>query len=100
MERKKISLLKKIAERLFGKKFYVCIVNSVGSPNYFVNSTLYRSMEEVQEYKRTIENECPSLNFIGYYSFRSRFDFRLSVSTGKKVGEKEARKLSDKDITY
>lgn len=93
----KISILRKITERIFGKKFYVCVVNSVGSPNYFVNSTLYRSYNEVKQYKRMIEKECPSLNFIGYYSFRSRFDFRLSVSTGKKLSAEETLQWNEEE---
>lgn len=86
--RKKISLLRKITEYLFGKKFYICVVNSVGSPNYFVNSKLMRSMDEVNKYKKEID-KLESVNFIGYYSFRSHDDFRLTSANSCRVPEDE-----------
>lgn len=92
MNTKKISIIKRITERILGKKFYISVVAQKGTNSYFVNSTIYRSKEEVLAHKKHVEESCPSLVYICYYSFRSRNDFRLSVS-GKPVGLDEAKKL-------
>ena len=94
MNTKKISIIKRITERILGKKFYISVVAQKGTNSYFVNSTIYRSKEEVLAHKKHVEKDCPSLVYICYYSFRSRNDFRLSVN-GKPVGVDEAKKLAD-----
>ena len=92
-KRKKISIIQRIIERILGKKFYISVVAQKGTNTYFVNSTIYRSEEEVKAHKKHVEEECPSLAYICYYSFRSHNDFRLSV--GKAVSEDEAKKLDN-----
>lgn len=93
---KKISILQRITERVLGKKFYISVCAYKGSNSYFVNSTIFRSEEEVLAHKKHVEKDLPSLVYICYYSFRSRNDFRLSVADGKRVGEEEAKKLAEK----
>lgn len=92
MRAKKISILQKITEYILGKKFYICVIAQKGTSQYFVNSTIYRSMEEVLAYQKHVD-ELPSLEYVCCYSFRSKFDFRLRLSDGKKVGIEEAKKL-------
>lgn len=79
MEKKiaKISLLRKIIEKIFGKKFYICVIGQQGAGLYFVNSNLYRSKREVAAYRKHIREHDSSHIFIGYYSFRSHNDFRM-----------------------
>lgn len=92
MAQKKISFIKRITERIFGKKFYISVVAQKGTNTYFVNSTIFRSEEEVKAHKRHVERDCPSLTYICYYSFRSHNDFRLAI--GKPVDSKEAEHLA------
>ncbi len=94
MKTKKISILQRITERILGKKFYISVCAYKGSSTYFVNSTIFRSEEEVLAHKRHVENDLPSLVYICYYSFRSHNDFRLSAINGKRVGEEEAKRLA------
>lgn len=94
-KRKKISILQRITERILGKKFYISVVAQKGTSQYFVNSTIFRSEEEVKAHKRHVEQDCPSLSYICYYSFRSHNDFRLSV--GKAVDAEEAQKLAEQN---
>ncbi len=89
---KKISIIQRITERILGKKFYISVIAQKGTNAYFVNSTIFRSEAEVRAHKRHVEEDCPSLAYICYYSFRSHNDFRLSI--GKAVGEEEAKKLA------
>lgn len=90
--RKKISIIQRITERILGKKFYISVCAQRGTSSYFVNSTIFRSKAEVLAHKRHVEQHCPSLVYICYYSFRSRFDFRLSI--GKAVDSEEATRLA------
>lgn len=92
-KRKKISFIQRIIERILGKKFYISVVAQKGTSQYFVNSTIFRSEEEVKAHKRHVERDCPSLSYICYYSFRSHNDFRLSV--GKAVDAEEAKQLAE-----
>jgi hypothetical protein len=91
--KKKISFIQRITERILGKKFYISVVAQKGTAQYFVNSTIYRSKQEVLAHKRHVDESCPSLSYICYYSFRSHNDFRLSV--GKAVDAEEAKKLAE-----
>lgn len=91
--KKKISFIQRITERILGKKFYISVVAQKGTAQYFVNSTIYRSKQEVLAHKRHVEENCPSLSYICYYSFRSHNDFRLSA--GKAVDAEEAKKLAE-----
>lgn len=91
---KKISIIQRITERILGKKFYISVIAQKGTAQYFVNSTIFRTEEEVKAHKRHVERDCPSLSYICYYSFRSHNDFRLSV--GKAVSEEEAQRLAKK----
>lgn len=91
---KKISIIQHITERILGKKFYISVIAQKGTAQYFVNSTIFRTEEEVKAHKRHVERDCPSLSYICYYSFRSHNDFRLSV--GKAVSEEEAQRLAKK----
>lgn len=93
-KRKKISIIQRIIERILGKKFYISVIAQKGTSQYFVCSTIFRSLEEVKAHKRHVERDCASLSYICYYSFRSHNDFRLSV--GKAVDEDEAKKLAEK----
>lgn len=95
MKRKKISIIQRIVERIIGKKFYISVIAQKGTNQYFVNSTIYRSLAEVLAHKRHVEQDCPSLVYICYYSFRSHNDFRLSVSDGKPVSEEEAKQIAN-----
>lgn len=94
-KRKKISILQRITERILGKKFYISVVAQKGTSQYFVNSTIFRSKDEAKAHKRHVEQDCPSLSYICYYSFRSHNDFRLSV--GKAVDAEEAQKLAEQN---
>lgn len=94
MKRKKISIIQRILERILGKKFYISVIAQKGTDQYFVNSTIYRSLDEVLAHKRHVEQDLPSLVYICYYSFRSHNDFRLSVSDGKPVSEEEAKQIA------
>lgn len=94
IQRKKISIIQRITERILGKKFYISVVAQKGTSQYFVNSTIFRSKAEVEAHKRHVEKGCPSLTYICYYSFRSHNDFRLSISGGKAVGTDEAKQLA------
>lgn len=94
-KRKKISIIQRIIERILGKKFYISVIAQKGTSQYFVNSTIFRSEEEVKAHKQHVERDCPSLSYICYYSFRSHNDFRLSV--GKAVDAEEAKKLAEKE---
>lgn len=87
--KKKISIIQRLIEKFFGRIFYICIVGYKGSNKYFVNSDIYRSLEAAQAYKKHIEEECPTLVFIGIYPFRSKNDFclKISVSNFKPVTE-------------
>lgn len=89
---KKISFIQRITERILGKKFYISVIAQKGTNSYFVNSTLFRSEAEVRAHKMHVEQDCPSLAYICYYSFRSHNDFRLSV--GKAVSPEEAEQLA------
>ena len=82
-KRKKISIIQRIIERILGKKFYISVVAQKGTSQYFVNSTIFRSEEEVKAHKQHVERDCPSLSF------------RLSV--GKAVDAEEAKKLAEKE---
>lgn len=93
-ERKKISFIQRIIERILGKKFYISVVAQKGTSQYFVNSTIFRSEQEVKAHKLHVERDCPSLSYICYYSFRSHNDFRLSV--GKPVDSYEAESLAQR----
>ncbi len=93
--RKKISILQRITERILGKKFYIAVVAQKGTSTYYVNSTIYRSKQEVEAYRKHVERSCQSVVFICYYSFRSRFDFRLAASGGKQVDTDEAKQLAE-----
>ncbi len=93
---KKISILQRITERILGKKFYISVCALKGSNSYFVNSTIFRSKEDVLAHKKHVENDLPSLSYICYYSFRSHNDFRLSVTDGKRVDDEEAKELAEK----
>lgn len=75
----KISILQKLVEKVLGKKYYVCVVGMVGSGQYFVNSTLYRSKEEVERYHQSLATN-QSIIFIGSYSFRSTNDFHITIN--------------------
>lgn len=92
-KRKKISFIQRIIERILGKKFYISVVALKGTDKYFVNSTIFRSEKEAKAHKQHVEQDCPSLSYICYYSFRSHNDFRLSI--GKAVDSEEAKKLSE-----
>lgn len=78
--KRKISLIQRIVEKMLGRKFYICIVGTKGSNKYFVNSDIYRTKQAAIDYQKHIESECPSLLFIGIYSFRSKNDFFLKMS--------------------
>lgn len=81
---RKISLLQRITERILGKKFYVCIIGMKGSGQYFVNSTIYRSKEDVARYRDQLQTN-ESFVFIGSYSFRAHNDFKLTLSNTKAI---------------
>lgn len=95
MAKEKISIIKRITERILGKKFYIAVVAQKGTSTYYVNSDIYRSKEAVLAYKRHVD-KLPSVVFICYYSFRSHNDFRLAVGDGKAVDVEEAKELADK----
>lgn len=97
METKKISFLQKLTEKILGKKFYIAVIAEKGSSNYFVNSTIYRSKQDVKAYKEHVKKDCPSLVYVCDYSFRSRFDFRLSIGTGKPLDVDGAKKMEEKE---
>lgn len=81
--KKKISIIQRIVEKYIGRKFYICVVGYKGSDKYFVNSDIYRSYQAAKAYQNRIEGECPSLQFIGIFSFRSKNDFCLKMSVSK-----------------
>lgn len=98
MKKKKISIIQRIKEKFLGKQFFIAVIADKGTSSYFVNSTIYRSEEEVKAYKKHIttdESMIQSFDFVCYYGFRSKFDFRIPLS-GKPVSVEEAKKLAEK----
>lgn len=95
MGTKRVSVVERIKERLLGKTYYIAVVAQKGTGTYFVNSTIYRSERAVKAYREHVKT-LPTVEFVGYYPFRSRDDFRLSVAEGRRVDEEEARKLAGK----
>ena len=98
MNTKKISIIQRIKEKFLGKQFFIAVIANKGTSSYFVNSTIYRSDKEVEGYKKYIttdERMKQSFDFVGYYSFRSKFDFRIPLS-GKPVSLEEAKELANK----
>lgn len=98
MNTKKISIIQRIKEKFLGKQFFISVIANKGTSSYFVNSTIYRSEKEVKAYKKHIttdERMKQSFDFVGYYGFRSKFDFRIPLS-GKPVSVEEAKKLAEK----
>ena len=95
MKTKKISIIRRITERILGKKFYIAVIAQKGTSTYYVNSTIYRSKEDVLKYKKHVDS-LQSVVFVCYYSFRSRNDFRLAIGDGKAVDVEEAKKLANK----
>lgn len=95
MKTKKISIIRRITERILGKKFYIAVIAQKGTSTYYVNSMIYRSKEDVLKYKKHVDS-LQSVVFVCYYSFRSRNDFRLAIGDGKAVGVEEAKKLANK----
>lgn len=89
--KRKISLIQRFVEKLIGRKFYVCIVGYKGSNRYFVNSDIYRTKQAAMAYQKRIETECPSLLFIGIFSFRSKNDFCLKLSVGDLKPQNDQR---------
>ncbi len=81
----KVSLVQRIIERIWGKKFYIAIVGTKGSDTYYINSTLYRSKQEVIDYRDHVVADLPSLVFVGYYSFRSHNDFRFTQENTRRI---------------
>lgn len=81
---KKVSMIQKIVDSIFGRKFYVCVVGMVGSGEYFVNSTIYRSLDDVERYKESLKNNS-SFDFISCHSFRSHNNFKLTHGNTKRV---------------
>ena len=73
--------MKKILERIndiieviLGKKYYVCVLNQVGTPKYHVNSVMFRTKEEVKAYRDGLMNN-RSYQYIETVSFRSHKDY-------------------------
>ena len=98
MNTKKISIIQLIKEKFLGKQFFIAVIANKGTCSYFVNSTIYRSKKEVEAYKKYIttdERMKQSFDFVGYYSFRSKFDFRIPLS-GKPVLVEDANKAAEK----
>ena len=98
MNTKKISIIQRINEKFLGKQFFIAVVANKGTCSYFVNSTIYRSKKEVEAYKKYIttdERMKQRFDFVGYYSFRSKLDFRIPLS-GKPVSLEEAKELANK----
>ena len=52
-------------------------------------------MKAYEKYITTDERMKQSFDFVGYYGFRSKFDFRIPLS-GKPVSVEEAKKLAEK----
>ena len=98
MNTKKISIIQRIKEKFLGKQFFIAVIANKGTSSYFVNSDIYRSEKEVKAYKKYIttdERMKQSFDFVGYYGFRSKYDFRIPLS-GKPVSVEEAKKLAEK----
>lgn len=81
---KKVSLIEKLKNKVFGHKYYVCVVGMIGSGEYFINSTIYRSLDQVEQYKEKLKSNS-SYEFISCHSFRSHNNFRLTLETTKRV---------------
>lgn len=83
---RKISPITKLVNKIFGHKYYVAVVGMIGSGEYFVNSTIYRSKEQVDAYRDSLESNS-SFMFISCHSFRSHNTFRLTNENSKRVNE-------------
>lgn len=73
------SLYDKCLNRILGRKFYIVVVGQRGAGLYFVNQTIYRSLQQVEQYRESLKDN-KSFMYIGTYHFRSRNDFILTIA--------------------
>ena len=77
--------MQRIVERIWGKRYYIAVVGTKGSDVYYVNSSIYRSKQEVLHYRDHVIADLPSLVFVGYYAFRSHNDFRFTQENTRRT---------------
>ena len=67
----KESLLTMLTRHLLGRKYYANIVVSAGSFDYGISNYIFRTKEEADRHKQTLENN-RSFDYVETISFRSR----------------------------
>lgn len=68
------TVLKSIAHLLFGYKYYAVILNTRGTKRTELTSFIFRTKEEVKQYKESMETNL-SYKILEVVSFRSRNGF-------------------------
>lgn len=71
---KQETLLTKIIDFLFGKKYYANIINTRGTDKCEVTSFIHRTKQEAEKHRRVIEAGM-SFIYIETISFRSRKEY-------------------------
>lgn len=66
--------LRRLMELLLGHKYYLCVVNRVGTDIYEVNSTMFRTKDEVEVYKQQLL-ATRMFQWVETISFRTRTDY-------------------------
>lgn len=79
---RKISVIELIKEFLFGKKYYINIINTIGTDKCEVSSFIFDSPDEVEIYKKELYSN-NSFRWIETKSFRSRRKYKV-----KRYGKK------------
>lgn len=73
---KKISIIQKVIAHILGNKYWLCIVNRRGTDRVDISGYIFRTREEAEEYKMSLEGNA-SFRFVEMHSFRSRSKFLL-----------------------
>jgi hypothetical protein len=70
----KVSVLTKILDRLFGKKYYVNIINTRGTAKCEMSSFIFGSRQEAEKHRISLEMNL-SFQWVETISFRSREEY-------------------------
>lgn len=70
----KTTLFEAILTHFFGRKYYANIINTRGTFNTQICSYIFRTREEANNHRRTLET-LPSFQYLETISFRSRRNY-------------------------
>lgn len=73
-----------IFRRIFGRKFYLAVVNQTGTNICFVNSTPFCSRRELSDYIDSLDGN-GSFSFVESVTFRSRLPYEAGEHKGQKL---------------